>query len=60
MSLQKRLGLRLHRALLYWGLLDHPYGREYAKERYTPFGGEREEYVTNENDGSADPSKTDR
>jgi len=42
MGLRKRLGLRLHRALLYWGLLEHPCGREYAKEQYTPFGGERE------------------
>ena len=42
MELRKRLGLRLHRALLYWGLLDHPRGREYAKARYTPLGGERE------------------
>jgi|GEM_PF-1439773 hypothetical protein len=40
MDLRKRLGLRLHRALLYWGLLEHPRGRDYAKERYTPLGGE--------------------
>ncbi|OAQ54125.1 hypothetical protein HTG_00930 [Natrinema mahii] len=60
MSLRKRLGLRLHRALLYWGLLDHPYGREYAKERYTPLGGESEEYSLNENDDSAELNETDR
>jgi len=30
---------RLHRLFVRWGLLKHPYGREYAKQRYTVFGG---------------------
>jgi hypothetical protein len=32
------VGIRLHRSLVYWGLLKHPYGREYAKQHYTPTG----------------------
>jgi hypothetical protein len=32
------VGVRLHRMLVYWGLLKHPYGREYAKQQYTPTG----------------------
>lgn len=59
MSLRKRLGLRLHRALLYWGLLEHPYGREHAKERYTPLGGEREKYAIDENDDLASSNERD-
>lgn len=42
MDRRKRLGLRLHRALLYWGLLEHPRGRECAKAQYTPTGALRE------------------
>jgi hypothetical protein len=34
-----RVGTRLHRALVYWGLLKHPYGQAYAKRRYTWAGG---------------------
>ncbi len=41
MDRRKRLGLRLHRALLYWGLLRHPRGRAAARERYTPTGKRR-------------------
>jgi hypothetical protein len=50
MDLRKRLGVRLHRALLYWGLRDHPRGRDRAQERYTPFGGVREQEWADEND----------
>jgi hypothetical protein len=50
MDRRKRLGLRLHRALLYWGLLEHPRGRDRAKEQYTPFGGVREQGPSDEND----------
>ncbi len=54
MGLRKRLGLRLHRALLYWGLLDHPRSHEYVKERYTPLGGVRESDSLDENNGSGE------
>jgi len=51
MDWRKRLGLRLHRVLLYWGLLAHPRGRTAAKRRYTPTGSCREpEAVTDAND----------
>lgn len=40
MTMRKRAGLRLHRALLYWGLLNHPFGREYVREHYSPTGKE--------------------
>lgn len=39
MTLRRWLTLRLHRALVYHGLLKHPYGIEYAREKYTPTGG---------------------
>ena len=39
MIVRRVLVTRLHRLLLYWGLLSHPYGREYVRERYTPTGG---------------------
>ncbi|MFB1066337.1 hypothetical protein [Natrinema sp. H-ect4] len=41
MDRRKRLGLRLHRALLYWGLLRHRRGRAAAREQYTPTGKRR-------------------
>ena len=31
---------RLTRAMTYWGLLKHPYGQRYARDRYTKTGGE--------------------
>lgn len=41
--LGRRLTHRLHRALVYHGLLKHPYGHAYAREHYTPTGGRRSE-----------------
>lgn len=38
MDRRKRLGLRLHRALLYWERVRPPRGRAAARERYTPPG----------------------
>lgn len=32
---------RLEALLLRWGLLDHPYGRAYVRERYTLLGRRR-------------------
>ncbi|WP_169331194.1 hypothetical protein [Natrinema versiforme] len=43
MDRRKRLGLRLHRALLYWGLLRHPRGRAAARKQYTPTGKRRDQ-----------------
>lgn len=40
MTLRQRVTFRLVRALHYYGVLKHPYGRDYARQRYTPFGGE--------------------
>ncbi|GAB3037479.1 hypothetical protein [Natronobiforma cellulositropha] len=40
MSFRTRLTLRLHRLLVYWGLLKHPFGRDYVAEHYTPTGGQ--------------------
>jgi len=31
-------GLRLHRLLVRWGLLRHPYGRPHARRHYTLTG----------------------
>jgi len=42
MSIRRRIVFRLHRCLLYWGLLDHPHGRHYVKDHYTPLGGNAE------------------
>jgi hypothetical protein len=36
----RQFTFRLTRALSYWGLLKHPYGQAYARERYTMTGGE--------------------
>ena len=33
---------RLIRAFTYWGLLKHPFGREYARAQYGPLGGTTE------------------
>ena len=38
MELRRRVLYRVHRLFVYWGLVDHPYGREYAKAHYTPLG----------------------
>lgn len=38
MDLKRRFLYRVQRLFVYWGLLEHPYGREYAKDRYTPLG----------------------
>jgi len=38
MEFRRRVLYRVHRLFVYWGLVDHPYGREYAKAHYTPFG----------------------
>jgi hypothetical protein len=43
MKLRKRIVLRIVRIFVYWGLIRHPYGREYAQWRYTPTGGFIEE-----------------
>jgi len=41
MAVRKRVGFRLHRVLLYRGLLKHPYGRKFAREHYSLTGKER-------------------
>jgi len=33
---------RLNRAFVRWGLLRHPYGREYARTHYTLLGGQKD------------------
>jgi len=38
-TLRRRLIRRLTRAMYWWGLLKHSYGREYAVRRFTPLGG---------------------
>jgi len=39
MRLRDRLVLRMVRAMAFWGLIKHPYGRAYARRRLTPLGG---------------------
>ena len=36
------LQARVYRFLVRWGLLEHPYGEEYAQERFTGFGGDKD------------------
>ncbi|WP_152042021.1 hypothetical protein [Salinigranum salinum] len=38
MRLSRRLTGRLIRLFVRWGLIKHPYGREYAREQYTLTG----------------------
>lgn len=38
-GIRRRLICRLQRFLSYWGVLSHPYGREYVTEKYTAMGG---------------------
>lgn len=38
MSVRKRALGRIERAMTYWGLLKHPFGREYVREHYSPTG----------------------
>ncbi|WP_312907596.1 hypothetical protein [Natronosalvus caseinilyticus] len=40
MDVRKRIGLRLHRTMVYWGLLHHPFGRDYVRKHYSPTGKE--------------------
>ncbi|AGB33741.1 hypothetical protein Natpe_4007 (plasmid) [Natrinema pellirubrum DSM 15624] len=58
MDRRKRLGLRLHRALLYWGLLRHPRGRAAAREQYTPTGKRRDQDSPANADAAGDRSDT--
>lgn len=37
-----RLSTRLHGLLIRWGLLKHPFGRAYARRRYTVTGRYRD------------------
>lgn len=39
--IRRRLLQRVHRIFVYWGLVKHPFGREYVKETYTPSGGKQ-------------------
>lgn len=41
MVLRHRAVHRLTGLLVRWGMLDHPYGQEYARERYTVTGRRR-------------------
>lgn len=41
-ALALRAVLRLHGLFVRWGLLDHPYGREYARTHYTVTGRRRD------------------
>jgi len=41
-SLMDRAVLRLHRALVFHGFIKHPYGRDYARDHYSPLGGRRQ------------------
>ena len=43
MRLPMSVGMRLHRILVRWGLLGHPWGHEYARERITLLGGVKDE-----------------
>lgn len=43
MSLRRRLFHRLERAFMYHDLVEHPYGNEYAREKFTPLGGRRDD-----------------
>lgn len=40
MNLRKRVLVRVERTMCYWGLLKHPFGREYVREHYSPTGRE--------------------
>jgi len=41
MRLRDRLTFRFVRVAAYYGIVKHPYGREYARQQYTPLGGQR-------------------
>ncbi|WP_083902837.1 hypothetical protein [Natrinema versiforme] len=41
MSAHKRVMCRLERTMGYWGLLKHPFGREYVRQHYSPTGKEK-------------------
>lgn len=41
MSIRKRALGRIERTMTYWGLLKHPFGREYVREHYSPTGKEK-------------------
>lgn len=41
MRLRDRLTFRAVRAAAFHGVVKHPYGREYARQQYTPLGGRR-------------------
>ncbi|QSW98236.1 hypothetical protein [Haloterrigena alkaliphila] len=59
MNARKRVLVRLERTMAYWGLLKHPFGREYVREHYSPTGKQRkdpeETVVDIPTVGSADP-----
>lgn len=39
--IKRRVTIRLHRILVRWGLLSHPYGRRYVKQHYGLLGGRK-------------------
>jgi hypothetical protein len=41
MALRRRVVYRVTGLFVRWGLVSHPYGREYARERYTLTGRRR-------------------
>lgn len=49
-TVHKRIGLRLHRLLVRWGLLKHPYGRTYAKNHITMTGKPKDDTAASEDD----------